>query len=44
MAPSSDGLTYEALKAFWSVLGLLLVDSCNEAFASDTTDGLAMPS
>ena len=41
-APGSDGLTYEALKAFWSVLGPLLVDSCNEAFASETEEGLLL--
>jgi hypothetical protein len=41
-APGSDGVTYEALRAFWPVLGPLLVDSCNEAFGSDTEDGLLL--
>ncbi len=36
-APGSDGLPYEVLKAFWPVLGPLLVDSCNEAFSSSET-------
>ncbi len=42
-APGSDGLPYEALSAFWSILGPLLVDSCNEALASDTdVEGLLL--
>jgi hypothetical protein len=41
-APGSDGLPYEALRAFWSILGPLLVDSCNEALASDTDEGLLL--
>jgi hypothetical protein len=43
-APGSDGLTYEALKAFWPVLGALLVSSCtaNEAFSSGTEEGLQL--
>ena len=38
-APGSDGLP---LRAFWSILGPLLVDSCNEALASDTDEGLLL--
>jgi hypothetical protein len=34
-------LTYEALKAFWPVLGPLLVSSCNEAFSSGTEEGFS---
>jgi hypothetical protein len=30
------------LRAFWSNLGPLLVDSCNEALASDTDEGLLL--
>jgi hypothetical protein len=30
------------LRAFWSILGPLLVDSCNEALASDTDEGLLL--
>jgi hypothetical protein len=41
-APGSDGLPCEALRAFWSILGPLLVDSCNEALASDTEEGLML--
>jgi hypothetical protein len=41
-APGSDGMTYEALRAFWPVLGQLLVDNCNEAFTSATEEGLML--
>jgi hypothetical protein len=41
-APGSDGLPYEALKAFWPVLGPLLVSSYNEAFSSGTEEGLQL--
>ena len=46
-APGSDGLPYEALSrhsmsAFWSILGPLLVESCNGALASDTDEGLLL--
>ncbi len=41
-APGSDGRTYAALRAFWPVLGQLLVDSCNEAFASTTEEALML--
>jgi hypothetical protein len=30
------------LKAFWPVLGPLLVDSCNEAFPSETEEGVQL--
>ena len=37
-APGSDGITYEALKAFWGALAEPLVASCNEAFLDDSPE------
>ncbi len=39
-APGSDGITYEALKAFWGVLAEPLVDCFNEAYQDTSPEPL----
>jgi hypothetical protein len=43
-APGSDGLTYEAYKAFWGALAQPLADCFNEAFADASAEPLLTPS